>query len=97
MSCYSPPDLSPPRPPPQEMQGALEGYLSHLSSISRELQSLQEQSSSLHLQLHNTSSAKHQVTAALDSLTLPHTVIQSVAYSHTVSGVQLYSQWRTVI
>ena len=58
------------------MQGALEGYLSHLSSISQELQSLQEQSTSLHQQLYNTSHAKEEVTAALDSLTLPSTVVQ---------------------
>ena len=58
------------------MQGALEGYLSHLSSISQELQSLQEQSTSLHQQLYNTSHAKEEVTSALDSLTLPSTVVQ---------------------
>ncbi|KAF2355350.1 Vps52 [Trinorchestia longiramus] len=61
-----------------EMQGALEGYLSHLSSISQELQSLQEQSTSLHQQLHNTTAAKQHVTAALDSLTLPSFVIHHI-------------------
>ncbi|XP_018022965.1 vacuolar protein sorting-associated protein 52 homolog [Hyalella azteca] len=61
-----------------QMQGALEGYLSHLSSISQELQSLQEQSTSLHLQLHNTTAAKEHITAALDSLTLPSSVIHDI-------------------
>uniref|UniRef100_A0A6A7G1B6 Vacuolar protein sorting-associated protein 52 homolog n=2 Tax=Hirondellea gigas TaxID=1518452 RepID=A0A6A7G1B6_9CRUS len=61
-----------------QMQGALEGYLSHLSSISQELQSLQEQSSSLQQQLHNTTSANQHITAALDSLTLPQTVIHHI-------------------
>ena len=60
----------------QNMQSMLEGYLTHLSTISQEIQSLQEQSASINVQLTNRRGVNAQTSKFIDQLMVPEAMIQ---------------------
>lgn len=60
----------------QNMQGMLEGFLTHLSTISQEIQSLQEQSASINVQLTNRKQVHTHLSSFIDQLMVPEVMIQ---------------------
>lgn len=57
------------------MQSMLEGYLNHLSSISQEIQSLQEESASINDQLGNRKNVHKLLSTFIDQLMVPEVMI----------------------
>ncbi|XP_045132398.1 vacuolar protein sorting-associated protein 52 homolog isoform X2 [Portunus trituberculatus] len=62
----------------QNMQGMLEGFLTHLSTISQEIQSLQEQSASINVQLTNRKQVHVEMSTFIDQLMVPEIMIQHI-------------------
>ena len=57
------------------MQGILEGYLVNLSSISKEIQSLQEESTTINDQLNNRKKVHLNLSCFIDELMVPEGMI----------------------
>ncbi|CAL4060629.1 unnamed protein product, partial [Meganyctiphanes norvegica] len=62
----------------ENMQGMLSGFLTHLSSISSEIQSLQEQSTSINVQLSNRKLVHGQLGDFIDHLMVPEVMIHHI-------------------
>lgn len=62
----------------ENMQGMLEGFLTHLSSISSEIQSLQEQSTSINVHLGNRKLVHGQLGDFIDHLMVPEVMIHHI-------------------
>ncbi|XP_064099537.1 vacuolar protein sorting-associated protein 52 homolog [Macrobrachium nipponense] len=60
------------------MQGMLEGFLTHLSTISQEIQSLQEQSASINVQLTNRKVVHSEMSRFIDQLMVPEVMIHHI-------------------
>lgn len=58
------------------MQGMLEGFLTDLSTISQGIQSLQEQSASINVQLTNRKHVHSEMSTFIDQLMVPEVMIQ---------------------
>lgn len=62
----------------ENMQEMLEKYLNHLSSISQEIQSLQEESASINNQLNNRKIVHKELSSFVDELMIPDVMIYHI-------------------
>ena len=60
---------------PQRMEGMLSGFQSDLSSISSEIQTLQQQSVSMNIRLKNRQAVRSQLSQLVDELVVPGVMI----------------------
>lgn len=69
------PFLSP--TPPQRMEAMLSSFQSDLSSISCEIQTLQEQSVAMNVRLRNRQAVRGRLSQLVDELVVPNVMIRS--------------------
>ncbi|KAK4328680.1 hypothetical protein Pmani_000927 [Petrolisthes manimaculis] len=79
----------------ENMQGMLEGFLTHLSTISQEIQSLQEQSASINVQLTNRKQVHTHMSSFIDQLMVPEVMIHHILNT-SVTDEQFMNQLKAL-